>query len=151
MTIAEKLRFLRTSKGISQYRLAKLSGVSQPGINKIENGLRNNPSADTLSKLAKALDVQISEFYSDDELCLKEPEAPYMLAKNMNVASILSEAEKMDLSPEEKEALELYKKMPPEEQQKELFETVIELLLDLPAKDREVIMNMIKAYALSLR
>ena len=48
-------------------------------------------------------------------------------------------------------ALETYKKMPPEEQQTELLETVMELLLDLPAKDREVIMKMIKAYALSLR
>jgi transcriptional regulator with XRE-family HTH domain len=52
----EKLVRLRINKGLSQNRLAQLSGVSQTAIWKIEQGGGANPA--TLKKLADVLGVQ---------------------------------------------------------------------------------------------
>jgi transcriptional regulator with XRE-family HTH domain len=52
----EKLLELRINKGLSQNRLAQLSGVSQTAIWKIEQGGGANPA--TLKKLAGVLGVQ---------------------------------------------------------------------------------------------
>jgi transcriptional regulator with XRE-family HTH domain len=54
-----KLKELRIDKGLSQNRLAQLSGVSQTAIWKIEHGGGANPS--TLKKLADVLGVRASE------------------------------------------------------------------------------------------
>jgi transcriptional regulator with XRE-family HTH domain len=52
----EKLVELRINKGLSQNRLAHLSGVSQTAIWKIERGGGANPA--TLKKLADVLGVK---------------------------------------------------------------------------------------------
>jgi len=56
MTIGEKLRKLRSEKGLSQQGLEQLSGVHCKTLSKYENG-RVQPTADTLRKIAKALQV----------------------------------------------------------------------------------------------
>ncbi|MFL1404216.1 helix-turn-helix domain-containing protein [Marinobacter sp. M1N3S26] len=52
---SEWLRKLMDKRGISQYKLASLSGVPQPTIQRILSGESKNPKADTLSKLSRAL------------------------------------------------------------------------------------------------
>ena len=52
----EKLVELRINKGLSQNRLAQLSGVSQTAIWKIERGGGANPA--TLKKVADVLGVK---------------------------------------------------------------------------------------------
>jgi transcriptional regulator with XRE-family HTH domain len=52
----EKLLELRINKGLSQNRLAQLSGVSQTAIWKIEHGGGANPA--TLKKLGDVLGVR---------------------------------------------------------------------------------------------
>jgi DNA-binding XRE family transcriptional regulator len=52
----EKLLELRINKGLSQNRLAQLSGVSQTAIWKIEHGGGANPA--TLKKIADVLGVR---------------------------------------------------------------------------------------------
>jgi transcriptional regulator with XRE-family HTH domain len=52
----EKLIELRINKGLSQNRLAQLSGVSQTAIWKIERGGGANPA--TLKKVADVLGVE---------------------------------------------------------------------------------------------
>jgi transcriptional regulator with XRE-family HTH domain len=54
-----KLKELRIDKGLSQNRLAQLSGVSQTAIWKIERG--GGANASTLKKLADVLGVRASE------------------------------------------------------------------------------------------
>ncbi len=56
MTIGEKLRKLRREKGLSQLALEQLSGVHCKLLSKYENG-RVQPTADTLRKIAQALEV----------------------------------------------------------------------------------------------
>lgn len=54
-----KIMAARDRKGISQRQLAKLSGISQKTISRIENGL-DIPKITTLLKLANHLDMEIS-------------------------------------------------------------------------------------------
>ena len=60
-TITKNLRKLRESKGLSQEKLARLSDVANNTIVKIEAGKNQNPTLETLKKIAKALDVSVDE------------------------------------------------------------------------------------------
>lgn len=55
-TIGSRIRRLRQEKSISQAQLAKLIGVGQSFISKLENN-RSSVSIETLEKIANALGV----------------------------------------------------------------------------------------------
>ena len=58
MSITGKvIRHIRREKGISQTALAKLSGVNQPNISRIESGFVENPQLETLHRICAALDI----------------------------------------------------------------------------------------------
>ena len=59
--ITKNLRKLREAKGLSQEKLARLSDVANNTIIKIEAGKNQNPTLDTLKKVAKALEISIDE------------------------------------------------------------------------------------------
>lgn len=59
--ISKNLKKLRESKGLSQEKLARLSDVANNTIVKIEAGKNQNPTLDTLKKIAKALTISIDE------------------------------------------------------------------------------------------
>jgi len=59
--IANNLRKLRKTKGLSQERLARLANVANNTIVKIEAGKNKNPTLETLRKVAKALDISVDE------------------------------------------------------------------------------------------
>ena len=61
ISFADKLECLRKIKGLSQSDLAKIIGVSRSSICNYEKGRRNNITTPTLSAIAQALDVDISE------------------------------------------------------------------------------------------
>ena len=50
---------LRKQKGLSQEKLARLSDVANNTIIKMESGENDNPTLETLRKVAKALDVSV--------------------------------------------------------------------------------------------
>lgn len=56
--IAENMKRLRKEKDLSQKRLSELSGVSIPFVKGLESA-RQNPSIETLDKIASALGVEI--------------------------------------------------------------------------------------------
>ena len=58
----ERIRELRTTKGLSQEELAFKSGVHRTYLGGIERGERN-PSLRNISAIAKALGVDISELF----------------------------------------------------------------------------------------
>jgi len=60
-TIAKNIRKLRQSKGISQDRLSKIADLSLNSVVNIEAGNNPNPTIETLTKIAKALDVSIEQ------------------------------------------------------------------------------------------
>jgi transcriptional regulator with XRE-family HTH domain len=61
MIQSTKIKLLREKKGLSQEKLARLADVSNNTIVNIESGKQGNPTIETVSKIAKALDVTIEE------------------------------------------------------------------------------------------
>ncbi len=64
VTFARRLAELREEAGISQYELAKRSGVSKQALSRLELGERE-PSWQTVRKIAHALGVSVAEFDTD--------------------------------------------------------------------------------------
>ena len=52
---------MRETKGLSQEKLARLADVANNTIIKIESGKNDNPTLDTLKKIAKALEIGLDE------------------------------------------------------------------------------------------
>jgi transcriptional regulator with XRE-family HTH domain len=59
--IADNLKRLRDKKGYSLEKVARLSDLSLNTIVKIENGVNQNPTIETLIKIAKALEVEVDD------------------------------------------------------------------------------------------
>ena len=60
-TIGKNIKRLRHEKGLSQDKLSKLADLSLNTIVKIENGVNQNPTFETLQKIAKALEVKMDD------------------------------------------------------------------------------------------
>ncbi|GIW49165.1 MAG: hypothetical protein KatS3mg079_641 [Caloramator sp.] len=56
-----RIKELRKKRNMTQRQLALISGVAKSYINELESGKYNNPSAEVLCKLAKALRCSINE------------------------------------------------------------------------------------------
>jgi len=65
--IGQRLKALRSSRGLSQRRLATESGVSNATISLIENG-RTDPSMGMLKRILESLNVSFAEFFAADSL-----------------------------------------------------------------------------------
>ncbi len=59
--ISDNLRKLRGKKGYSLEKIARLADLSLNTIVKVENGVNQNPTIETLTKIAKALDVGVDD------------------------------------------------------------------------------------------
>ncbi len=59
--LAKTVKRLREKMGISQEKLARLANVSNNTIINIEAGKQNNPTIETLKKVAKALNTPIED------------------------------------------------------------------------------------------
>jgi transcriptional regulator with XRE-family HTH domain len=65
--IGHRLQTLRTSRGLSQRKLAAASGVSNATISLIEHG-RTDPSMGLLKRILESLGVSFAEFFASDSL-----------------------------------------------------------------------------------
>lgn len=76
MKISNKLRSLRKECNLTLKELSAKSGISVSFISDIENG-RRNPSIDTLTVLAKALNVSVNIFFDDNRATINESKVQY--------------------------------------------------------------------------
>ena len=74
MVIGEKLKVLRAQKHLSQGDIEKRTGLLRCYISRIENG-HTVPSVDTLEKMARALEVPMYRFFTDEDH-VKKPNIP---------------------------------------------------------------------------
>src|SRR5579863_711810 len=65
--IGTTIRAYRLQKGLSQGDIEKKTGLLRCYLSRVENG-HTVPSLDTLSKIAHALDLPISQFFNDDNV-----------------------------------------------------------------------------------
>ena len=65
MIKSSKIKQLREKLGLSQEKLARLADVSNNTIFNIEAGRQKNPTIETISKIAKALNVSIEDLISE--------------------------------------------------------------------------------------
>lgn len=56
-----KLKELREYRGLSRYRLAKISGVNDSTLQMIENSENPNPTFKIMCKIADALEVSLDD------------------------------------------------------------------------------------------
>jgi transcriptional regulator with XRE-family HTH domain len=75
MTFAERLRELRDKKGLSEARLAELSGVPFGTVHEYGLG-RRKPSLTAAVKLARALGVECTAFAECDDVTGEESAEP---------------------------------------------------------------------------
>src|SRR5438477_8958446 len=64
--LAERLKTIREQRGMTQYALARESGLTASYIYKLEEGQATRPSGQTLERLARALEVSIAELTAED-------------------------------------------------------------------------------------
>lgn len=60
LNLAEYLKRLRLERNLSQRELAKISGISNSEISKIESGKRQMPRPDILKKISESLNIEYS-------------------------------------------------------------------------------------------
>ncbi len=73
--VGKEIRRLREAKGWGQTKLAAAADMAVSGVSQIENG-RRNPNSATLVKLARALGVEVADFFPKAEAQLWPGEAP---------------------------------------------------------------------------
>ena len=71
MTIGDRIKKIRTEKGLSTYALSKKAGISQSTVSKLENGKRKADNI-ILEKLADALNVSVDRLTGDSVSCIIE-------------------------------------------------------------------------------
>ena len=59
--LAKNIERLRKAKGLSQEKLARLADVANNTLIKMKSGKNQNPTLDTLKKVAKALDISVDD------------------------------------------------------------------------------------------
>lgn len=65
MNIGTTIRGYRLQKGMSQGDIEKRTGLLRCYLSRVENG-HTIPSLETLQKIARALDLQLSEFFAEE-------------------------------------------------------------------------------------
>ena len=61
MEIGKRIRELREERGLTQREVARRAGLTPSGVGFIENGQTQNPSAETVVAVARALGVPVEE------------------------------------------------------------------------------------------
>lgn len=59
--IGSNIRKMRTAKGYSLEKVARLADLSLNTVMRIESGTNKNPTIETLTKIAKALEVKLDD------------------------------------------------------------------------------------------
>lgn len=76
MNVGEVIRTFRQKRGLSQGDLEKRSGLMRCYISRVENG-HTIPSLETLSRIAKALETDLSDMFRDGNITDPEEQEFY--------------------------------------------------------------------------
>jgi transcriptional regulator with XRE-family HTH domain len=94
MNVGTVIRSFRQKRGLSQGDLEKRTGLMRCYISRVENG-HTVPSIETLSRIARALDAQLSElFVSVDSIGGSDPSEQQFLEEMRRYLPVLSNVER---------------------------------------------------------
>lgn len=73
MDVLNRIKKLRDERGWSNYRLAKVAGISESSLNNMFR-LNNLPTIPTLESICRGFDITLSQFFAEDDeaVTLKE-------------------------------------------------------------------------------
>lgn len=117
MSFAEAIKRLRADRGWKQAELARRTGFPQGTIAKFETGRVDNPTQDTLIKLAAAFEISVPELLREAGIAMRV---------------------RPDLAPSIAELADLG--VPPEE-----LAELAAIWGDLPAEDRQIMLTTMRA------
>jgi len=89
LDIGKKIKNLRKKKGLTLQELSQRSGVSPGYISMLERGFKKSPTLDVLKKLAKGLEVNLSELIGEELVNLEKDERTKLLLRAANELSKL--------------------------------------------------------------
>lgn len=88
--IAKRLRKARKEKGLTQLELSLQAGISQNMVACIEAGKRN-PTFQTLIRMCRALDVQLSDILKDIEPSAKTDDTDRRITIKKEIQMLLDD------------------------------------------------------------
>lgn len=91
--LGQRIKFLRKSCDITQEKLAEMINMDITSLSKIETG-RNYPQPETVEKISKALNIDVSQLFRFRTLSSKEE---YIDAINRNLQFISENEEKLSI------------------------------------------------------
>ncbi len=94
-TIATRVTALLNSKNWSETELAQKSGLSQPTVHRIVNGISENPRLNNLASIAKALNVSVA-YLTSDKIEGELSNAAQELIARINQSSMNGKLDDMD-------------------------------------------------------
>lgn len=86
--IGQKIRRIRQSLDLSQENVAEDLGMTKGAFSKIERGLTNIPVS-RLIEIAKALKVDVSEFFEPQNKVAKDPLMQYGFASKSDIEELV--------------------------------------------------------------
>ena len=93
MDVAKNIKRIREKKGMSQKELITAVGLGAPMYSRIETG-KAEPALTTLEKIAKALNVKLSDFFDNDAVLEDINSYDCDLVNKIKMIEILNEEEK---------------------------------------------------------
>ncbi|MEK4029882.1 DNA-binding anti-repressor SinI [Pseudobacillus sp. FSL P4-0506] len=92
MSIGERIRELRMSKGLSLTELANRAGVAKSYVSSVERQIQLNPSIQFLHKVASVLNVSVEKLIDEGDNPIKEIDTEWLeLAKEAMESGISKE------------------------------------------------------------
>jgi transcriptional regulator with XRE-family HTH domain len=96
MDIGNKIKKVREAKGFSQRQIAKELGMDPSQYSKIENG-KTDPTTSTLEKIAKALNIEISDLFASDDIFKDINSADKTLVEKIRLIEQLDDKERASI------------------------------------------------------
>ncbi|MFN6431070.1 helix-turn-helix domain-containing protein [Eubacterium callanderi] len=82
MNASQRIIEVRKERNVSQYKLAKLTGLSQPALSQLESE-KTQPTIQTLEKIISALNMSWSEFFGEATELSPELQSLVNIAKTL--------------------------------------------------------------------
>ena len=95
-SLSNTLKKVREAKGLSQKELAGSINMAQAQYSRIENG-KNDPSFSVIVKIAKALDLSLSDFFKADDIFNEVNTYDKTLVEKLQLLDSLDEQEKQSI------------------------------------------------------